>query len=129
MSKDSPNDSRALSVIANAHIDPVWLWNRSSGRCSWNTTIMNAVRLMKRYPELIFTCSASTLYRWIEETDRRLFNDIRQLVKEGRWEIVGGWEVQSDVIISRARPVIKQAEFGKAYFQNTFGVDVNISPF
>lgn len=127
MNKNTDNNTRVLSFVANAHIDPVWIWNRSSGRCSWNTTIMNTVRMMKMYPELHFTCSASTLYRWIEETDMRLFNDIRALVKEGRWEIVGGWEVQSDVIISRALPLMKQAEFGKAYFMDKFDIDVNIA--
>ena len=82
---------------------------------------------MAEYPEMTFTCSASTLYRWIEQTDARLFQEIVQLVKAGRWEIVGGWEVQSDVIISRAKTLIKQAEFGKDYFQEKFGVDVRIA--
>ena len=57
MSTTSRAPSRTLSVIANAHIDPVWLWNRSSGRCSWNATIKNTVRMMAAFPELTFTCS------------------------------------------------------------------------
>ncbi len=116
--------SRKLHIITNSHIDPIWIWNRSSGRCSWNNTIATVVRMMKLYPELKFSCSASTLYRWIEETDPRLFRDISALVGEKRWEVVGGWEVQSDAIISRTEPLLRQAQHGKRYFQDRFGVDV-----
>ncbi len=115
---------KQIHIIANSHMDPVWIWNRSSGRRAWNNTITTTVRLMKKYPEMTFTCSASTLYRWLEETEPVLFADIRELVAEGRWEITGGWEVQSDTIISTTESLIRQAVVGKRYFQDKFGVDV-----
>ena len=90
---------KTIHLIANSHIDPVWLWNRSSGRSSWGNTMHSVVRIMKKYPEMKYSCSSSALYRWIEETDRRLFQDIKALIQEKRWEIVGGWEVQSDTIL------------------------------
>ncbi len=118
--------SKRLYVIANSHIDPVWLWRRSSGRTSWLNTVRSVVKIMDEQPDLKFSCSAATLYRWVEETDPGLFRRLQELVAAKRWEIVGGWEVQSDVIISREEILRRQARYGKTYFMDKFGVDVTI---
>lgn len=115
---------KKLYVICNSHLDPVWIWNRSSGRSAWLNTMHSVVRMMHDFMDLKFTCSSSALYRWIEETDPALFRKIAALAEAKRWEIVGGWEVQSDVIISRTEPLIRQALLGKDYFRRKFGVDV-----
>ncbi|MCQ2396682.1 MAG: hypothetical protein MJ106_03170 [Lentisphaeria bacterium] len=115
-----------LHVICNSHLDPVWIWRRSSGRFAWLNTMHSGVRMMSRHSELKFSCSSAAQYRWIEETDQTLFENIRSLVREGRWEIVGGWEVQSDAIIAGTESLIRQALNAKEYFQDRFGVDVKI---
>lgn len=115
---------KKIYIICNSHLDPVWIWNRSSGRSSWLNTMHSVIRVMHDFPELKFTCSSSALYRWIEDTDPALFREIALLIEQQRWEIVGGWEVQSDVIISRAEPLIRQALSGKDYFRRKFGVEV-----
>ena len=115
---------KRLYVICNSHLDPVWLWNRSSGRSAWLNTMHSVIRIMQDFPDLKFTCSASALYRWVEDTAPALFRKIATLVEQNRWEIVGGWEVQSDVILSRTEPLIRQALLGKDYFRRKFGADV-----
>jgi alpha-mannosidase len=119
--------SKKLYIILNSHIDPVWLWNKSSGRASFINTMHSTVKIMHERPELKFSCSAASLYRWIEKCDPRLFADIADLVKEGRWEIIGGWEVQSDCILSRTEPLLRQAESAKTYFMDKFDKDVRIA--
>ena len=106
-----------LYLITNSHMDPVWIWDRSSGRSSWLNTIYSTIRLMDENPDIKFSCSSASLYRWIEECDAGLFRRIAELVAAGRWEIVGGWEVQSDVMLARPETLIHQADFGKKYFQ------------
>ena len=118
--------NKRIHVIVNSHLDPVWLWNRSSGRAAWSNTAGTVVRLMREFPEMTFSCSAAALYRWIEETEPKLFADIRALVREGRWEIVGGWEVQSDTVIASAESLRRQGISGRRYFQEKFGVEVRI---
>lgn len=115
-----------LFVISNSHLDPVWIWRRRSGRTAWINTMHSVVRMMARHPEMKFTCSSAALYRWIEENEPGLFRSIARLVEEGRWEIVGGWEVQSDAIIARTEPLLRQGFSAKEYFRNKFGVDVRI---
>lgn len=116
-----------IFVISNSHLDPIWLWRRRSGRSAWINTAKTVVNLMEKYPFIKFSCSSSAMYRWIEECDPGLFRIIGELVKSGRWEIVGGWEVQSDTIIARGETLLRQAEIGKKYFMDKFGVDVDIA--
>ncbi|MBR6371812.1 MAG: alpha-mannosidase, partial [Victivallales bacterium] len=115
---------KKLYVICNSHLDPVWIWRRRSGRTAWTNTMHSVVRMMKTHPQLKFTCSAAALYRWIEDTEPALFRQIAELVEAGRWEIVGGWEVQADAIISGTEALIRQAVSAKEYFQRKFGIDV-----
>ena len=115
---------KKIYVICNSHLDPVWLWNRSSGRSAWLNTMHSVARIMEEEADLKFTCSSAALYRYIEERDPALFNKIAAWVKCGRWEITGGWEVQSDVILSRPETLIHQALSAREYFCNRFGVEV-----
>ena len=117
---------KKLYLICNSHLDPVWLWTRASGRAAWLNTMHSVIRMMDENPDLKFTCSSAALYRFIEETDPALFRRIAGYVRDKRWEIVGGWEVQSDAIISRPQPLIHQALSAKRYFRERFGVDVKI---
>jgi alpha-mannosidase len=84
----------------------------------------SVVRMMRRHPELKFTASGSAMHRWTQKTDPALFREIKKLSEEGRWEPVGGWEVQSDVIISRAETLLRQAEHGKRFFMEEMGADI-----
>ena len=118
--------AKKIFVISNSHLDPIWIWNRRSGRCAWINTMHSVIHMMERHPELKFTCSASAQYRWLEENEPSLFRKIARFVEQERWEIVGGWEVQSDAIIARAESLLRQGMVGKEYFRRKFGVDINI---
>ena len=72
---------KKLYVICNSHLDPIWLWNRSSGRSAWLNTMHSVIRIMEDEPDLKFTCSSAALYRYIEECDPVLFDKISGMVK------------------------------------------------
>ena len=111
---------KRLYVVCNSHLDPVWIWRRRSGRTAWTNTMHSVVRMMHAHPRLTFSCSTAALYRWVEDTEPALFREIAKLVEAGRWEIVGGWEVQADAIISSPDALIRQALSAKDYFQKKF---------
>ena len=115
-----------LHVISNSHIDPVWLWRRRCGRAEWLNTCWSVVNVMRENPDITYSCADSALYKWIEACDSALFTAIKELVAAGRWEIVGGWVVQSDAILASGESLIRQGLHGKRYFQKTFGVDVKV---
>jgi len=117
---------KKLYIIANSHIDPAWIWTRSAGYASYLNTMQSVVKIMEENDDLKFTCSSASLYRWIEQTAPTLFRKIKVLVAENRWEIVGGWEVQPDVIYSRQEPLMRQGFTAQKYFQEKFGKKVEI---
>ena len=85
-----------VHLVFNSHVDPIWLWRWSEGQQVIRGTFSAAVRLLKERKEFTFFASSASFYKLVEETDPRLFADIKALVKEGRWGIVGGWWVAPD---------------------------------
>ena len=81
---------------------------------------------MREYPDFKFTASAAQAYTWIEEKYPSMFREIRQRVKEGRLEVVGGMWVKPDLNMPDGESLVRQILYGKRYFQQKFGVNVNI---
>lgn len=112
---------KTLFMIGNAHIDPVWLWRWQDGFSEIRATFRSALDRMKEYPEFIFTSGAAAFYEWIETNDPVMFEEIRQRVKEGRWQIVGGWWVQPDCNAPSGESFARHALISQRYFLEKFG--------
>lgn len=119
--------AKKLYIIGNSHMDPIWLWRFREGRSTWLNTCRSVVRIMDKYPFLKFCRSSSAAYQWVEQSDPALFADIQRLVDAGRWELVGGWVEQSDVIITPAESLLRQGVYGKRYFREKFNRDIRIA--
>ena len=48
-----------ISLIGNAHLDPVWLWRWQEGRGEVMQTFRSALDRLREYPDTVFTCSSS----------------------------------------------------------------------
>src|SRR6516164_1973547 len=108
-------------LTGHAHIDLAWLWPLEETQRKARRTFQNVVSLMERYPELRFNQSSAQLYAWIEQNDPRLFDKIRDRVREGSWEIVGGMWVEPDGNLPAGESWVRQLLFGQRYFGNRFG--------
>ena len=113
-------------MIANAHIDPAWLWDWREGREEVFATCRSALDLMKEFPDLTFTRGGAATYEWIEQADAAMFDEIRERVAEGRWEIVNGWWVQPDCNLPCGESFVRHSLYAKNYFREKFGVDVKV---
>ncbi|PMP83126.1 MAG: hypothetical protein C0175_02395, partial [Caldisericum exile] len=51
---------------------------------------------------------------------------MKRYIKDGKWEIVGGMWVESDVNLPSGESLVRHILLGKNYFKDKFGVDVNI---
>lgn len=109
-------------LVGNAHIDPVWLWRWQDGYSEVLATFRSALDRMKEFEDYKFTSACSAYYRWVEETDPSMFEEIRKRVKEGRWNIVGGWVIQPDCNLPCGESFARQALVGQRYFKEKFGV-------
>ena len=116
----------SVKAIGNSHIDMAWLWPETETVEVVRNTFRTALDLMREYPDFKFTASAAQAYVWMEEKYPAIFQEIEQRVKEGRWEIVGGMWVEPDLNMPDGESLVRQILYGKRYFKQKFGVDVNI---
>lgn len=121
------NELITIHMIGHSHIDPVWLWQWQDGMDEVLATFRTAASLMDKYPDFIFSHGEAWDYQQVELLDPELFERIRTYVKQGRWEIVGGWWMQPDCNLPSDIGFERQIEAGKNYFQSRFGLFPDIA--
>ena len=116
------NKTTVVHLIANAHLDPVWLWPWQAGIDEALATCRSACDRLDTHSDLIYTRGEAWVYAQIERLDPVLFERIKAHVISGQWEIVGGWWVQPDCNFPSAWGLRMQIELGREYFESRFGV-------
>jgi alpha-mannosidase len=115
-----------VRAIGNSHIDMAWLWPWTETVEVVRNTFQSVLDLMREYPDLKFTMSSARTYEWMQEKYPDMFEQIKQRVKEGRWEVVGGMWVEPDLNMPDGESLVRQILVGKRYFQKNFGADIKI---
>ena len=83
-------EKKQLYMIGNSHIDPVWFWEWEEGMQEVKATFQSALDRRREFEDYRFTSTSTAFFQWIEKLLPDLFEEIRQRVLEGRWEITGG---------------------------------------
>jgi alpha-mannosidase len=115
-----------VRAVGNSHIDMAWLWPWTETVEVVRNTFQSVLDLMREYPDLKFTMSSARTYEWMQEKYPDMFEQIRQRVKEGRWEVIGGMWVEPDLNMPDGESLVRQILVGKRYFQKNFGADIRI---
>ena len=119
-------------MICNAHIDPIWQWDWPEGVSATLSTFYSAAKLCDAF-DYIFCHNEVTVYKYVEEYAPALFAKIQELVKTGKWHIMGGWYLQPDCNMPSGESFVRQIREGQRYFQEKFGVipttAINFDPF
>ncbi len=125
--------AKKLHLVCNAHLDPVWQWEWEEGAAEALSTFRIAADFCEEYDRFVFCHNEALLYQWIEEYDMPLFERIRELVKRGKWNIMGGWFLQPDCNMPSGEAFVRQIQWGRKYFLEKFGVvpktAINVDPF
>ncbi|HOF17482.1 MAG TPA: glycoside hydrolase family 38 [Phycisphaerae bacterium] len=120
------NNEFVFHLLANAHLDPVWLWDWREGLNEGLITCRTILDLMEEDPELTFNRGEASIYQHIEETDPALFQRIADFVQAGRWDVVGGTYVQSDENLPATETLLRQYVRGQEYFRSRFGKTIEV---
>lgn len=113
---------KKLHLVCNAHLDPVWQWEWEEGAAEALSTFRIAASFCEEFDSFVFCHNEALLYKWIEEYDPMLFEKIRDLVKRGKWHIMGGWHLQPDCNMPSGEFFVRQIFSGRKYFKEKFGV-------
>jgi len=112
--------SARLHLVANSHIDPVWLWDKYEGIDEVLNTFRSACDRLDEYAGLSFTGSSLQFYEWVREYDPGLFERIQTRVAEGRWEVVGSWWVEPDSNLPTAASFRQHAQISRQFARAHF---------
>ena len=123
---------KKVHLICNAHLDPIWQWDWQEGAAAAISTFQAAANLADEF-DYIFCHNEVVLYQYIEQYAPQLFRKIQDLVKAGKWHIMGGWFLQPDCTMPSGESFVRQIMVGKQYFKKKFGVEpttaINFDPF
>mgnify|MGYP002516374111 FL=1 len=126
-------EKRCAHLICNAHIDPVWLWEKEEGLATALSTFRIAADFCEEYDGFIFNHNEALLYDFVRVTEPELFARIQRLVKEGKWQIMGGWYVQPDCNLPSGESFVRQIITGREFFKKYFDCEprtaINFDPF
>jgi len=115
-----------LHLTGNSHIDAAWLWPWTETVDVVKRTFGTALQLMNEYPDYTYTQSAAQYNAWIADKYPQMNEEIKQRIKEGRWEIVGGMWLEPDLNMPDGEAQVRSILVGKRWFQKEYGVDVRI---
>jgi alpha-mannosidase len=115
-----------VRAVGNSHIDMAWLWPWTETVEVVRNTFQSVLDLMREYPDFKFTMSSARTYEWMQEKYPDMFEQIKQRVREGRWEVIGGMWVEPDLNMPDGESLVRQILIGKRYFQKNFGADIKI---
>ena len=112
-----------LNICAHSHLDIVYLWPIKETFRKNARTATNQLSIMREFPEYKFTSSQPYLYEKMKEMYPSVYEEIKQRVNEGRWELVGAMYLEPDGNLLGGESYIRQILFGKKFFREEFGVE------
>ncbi len=112
--------------IGHTHIDVAWLWTLAQTREKVLRSFSTVLALMKKYPEYKFMSSQAQLYKYLKEESPELYAEVKEMVRQGRWEVEGAMWVEADCNLSSGESLVRQILYGKRFFKDEFGVDCKV---
>ena len=113
-------------IIGHSHLDTAWLWTVEECRHKAARTASNAVTLLKEYPQYRFIMSSVVYLDWIRQDYPELFEEIKELVKEGRFEPNGGTWVECECNLTDGESIIRQFLRGKRFMKKYFDYEADV---
>ncbi|OWA33339.1 alpha-mannosidase [Saccharibacillus sp. O16] len=108
-------------MVGQSHIDIAWLWPVRETVRKASRTFSSVDTLMREYPGYLYTQSQPVLFEFVKNNDPELYERIKERIKEGRWELVGGMWVEPDLNIPSGESLMRQMLYGQRFYQEEFG--------
>ena len=114
-----------ITATGHAHLDTAWLWPLRETRRKAVRTFANALSLLEANPDFVYCHSQAQHYAWVAEDAPELFAEVRRHVALGRWEVVGGMWVETDLNLPSGESLLRQLVQGQRAFRGWFDKTCN----
>lgn len=115
-----------ISAIGHTHIDVAWLWRLRHTREKTARSFSTVLELMREYPEYVFMHSTPQVWQFIKEDYPELYEQIKERVREGRFEPEGATWLEPDANIPSGEALTRQFLYGTRFFQKEFNAKQNV---
>ncbi len=114
-----------MHLIGHSHLDVVYQWPYREYVRKVGRTHSTMLRLLEQYPHFRFCQSQAKTYADMKQHYPELFEQVRDEVKQGRWEIVGAFWVEPDCNLISGESFVRQTIYGQRFFEREFGRRAN----
>lgn len=110
-----------IHMVGQSHIDIAWLWPCRETVRKTSRTFSTVNALMDEYPEYRYAQSQPLLFEYLKKNDPGLYEKVKERVREGRFELVGGMWIEPDLNIPSGESLMRQMLYGQRFYQQEFG--------
>jgi alpha-mannosidase len=110
-----------VALVSHSHLDLAYYWKRVHTIQKNARTCLIQLRLMDKYPEFKYCHTQAYTYETLEKYYPEVFEELKERIKEGRFEIAGAMYVEPDCNIPTAEALVRQCLYGQHYFRSRFG--------
>lgn len=124
LARPACSSSMTAIGLGHAHIDTGYLWpvRETVRKCS--RTFANQIGLLEKYPDYVFGASSPLHYLFVKQHYPALYEKVKNAVRSGRWELLGGMWIESDCNLPCGESLVRQFLHGKNFFRDEFGIEV-----
>ena len=117
MLKPISGEAKKIKVhaVSHAHLDMDWMWGFSETSTITIETFRTMLDLMKEYPGFTFSQSQASTYKIIEDYSPEMMSEIKQRVKEGRWEVTASTWTETDKNMPNGESLSRHILYTKRY--------------
>ncbi len=112
-----------IHCIAHAHIDMNWMWGYNETVNVTIDTFRTMLDLMKEYPDFTFAQSQASTYEIIEKFAPSMLSEIKERVKEGRWEVSASTWVETDKNMPSGESLARHILYTKRYLSKLLDIE------
>ncbi len=109
-----------IHMVGQSHIDLAWLWTFAQTRKKGIVTLEKVLLHIEQIPDFHFAVSSPQLLAWIKEDNPSLFKKLKEAVKKGNIELVGGSFLESDCMMPDGESFIRQRLYGMRFYRDEF---------
>ena len=114
--------SYRVHCVSHAHIDMNWMWGYQETAAITVDTFRTVLDLMKEYPALTFGQSQASAYRIVEDYAPELLEEIKERIREGRWEVTASTWVETDKNMPCGESLARHILYTKRYLSKLLAI-------